>query len=315
MQQRDSSSLRGTCGLWQAGSWRSPALRILALILLLVPAACDSAVDPIVETERPYTLWGWLDPTADRQKVRLFEIEPILEADDGTPSSATVTMTDMETGTQVAWRDSVVQFPSGSYGHVFIADTGVEFDRAYRLDAAHPDGQVSTVHVVTPPQTAPRVSDIQNVRGNVRVRVDWDNAPRILDLYLIYHVTLTTARNPEPEAFRLVLDSGIVVEETGSGFSVVVEPSLDIGEIYSALNVSPGGLTAIELLGIDVRPFIAAAEWRPPTGRTFDPELLVQPGTLSNVQNGFGFVSSGFEDSFVVQLSDEAARNAGFTVR
>lgn len=290
-------------------------LPVLVVLFVLFSAGCESTVDPIVETDRPYTLWGWLDPTSDLQKVRLFEIEPILEADDGTPSTAAVTLTDMTSGTSVAWRDSVVQYASGSLGHVFIADMPVEFDREYRLDAAHPNGQISRVHVATPPRTAPRVSDIQNVRGNVRVRIDWDNAPRILDLYLIYHVTLTTARNPEPEPFSLVLQSGIILEDSGAGLGVVVEPSLDIGAVYGALNVSPGGLTAIELLGIDVRPFVAAAEWTPPTGRTFNPELLVQPGTLSNVQNGFGFVSAGFEDSFVIQLSDDAARNAGFTVR
>ncbi|MEQ9103765.1 MAG: hypothetical protein RIE53_03625 [Rhodothermales bacterium] len=294
---------------------RRSMLPVLAVLFVLFSVGCDSTVDPIVETDRPYTLWGWLDPTADLQKVRLFEIEPILVADDGAPSTATVTLTDLTSGASVAWRDSVVQFASGSYGHVFIADTPVEYDREYRLDAAHPNGQVSTVRVATPPRTAPRVSDIQNVRGNVRVRIDWENAPRLLDLYLIYHVTLTTARNPEPEPFSLVIQSGTILQDTGTGLGVVVEPSLDIGAVYGALNVSPGGLTAIELLGIDVRPFVAAAEWTPPTGRTFNPELLVQPGTLSNVQNGFGFVSAGFEDSFVIQLSDDAARNAGFTVR
>lgn len=297
-----------------SGGLSTAALCVSVLMFVLLFAGCDSSVDPIVETDRPYTLWGWLDPTSDMQKVRLFEIEPVLQSDDATPSSAVVTLTDVEAGTQSAWRDSVIQFASGSFGHVFIADTQVAFDHDYRLDARHASGEVSRVMIKTPPRTTPGISEIQNVRGNVRVRIDWEKAPRILDVYLIYHVTLTTARNPDPEPFDVVLQSGIIEEEGDGTFTVVVEPSFDIGALYGALNVSPGGLTAIELLGIDVRPFVAAAEWNPPTG-VFNSELLVQPGTMSNVENGFGFVSAGYVDSFVIQLSNEAAENAGFTVR
>lgn len=289
------------------------ALSFMVVVVCLLPG-CDESVDPIIETERPYTLWGWLDPTRTHQRVRILEIEPLLEETRPEPLGAMVTLRNMATGETTIWQDSVVQFSSGSYGHVYTAHQVVDFNTTYRLEAMDMHGEISAVTVLTPPGTDPEITEIQSVRGNVRVRVAWRNAPGILKLGLVYNVTLSTFRNPEPEAFSVPVLSGTISGSAQAGYEILVEPSRDIAELYAALNVSPGGLSEIELLGIDVRPFVVAGDWTAPGGQ-FDPELLVQPGTMSNVDNGFGFVSAGFVDSFVIELPDDAAENAGFTVR
>ena len=49
--------------------------------------------------------------------------------------------------------------------------------------------------------------------------------------------------------------------------------------------------TALTLVSMGVRIRILDANWDPPEG-LFDPEVLAQPGTLSNVENGYGFWGS-----------------------
>lgn len=52
--------------------------------------------------------------------------------------------------------------------------------------------------------------------------------------------------------------------------------------------------------------FAASASWNPPGG-VFDYELLAQPGTMSNVNNGFGFVGAGVEAS-ITWVPDKATQ-------
>ncbi len=49
----------------------------------------------------------------------------------------------------------------------------------------------------------------------------------------------------------------------------------------------------LKLTKITIHLIAANADWDPP-GDTFDIDVLVQPGTLSNVENGFGFVGAGY---------------------
>ena len=62
-------------------------------------------------------------------------------------------------------------------------------------------------------------------------------------------------------------------------------------ERYATLNEYDRPLAVREITLIAE---VASEDWRPPNG-VFDPELLVEPGTLSNVTNGFGFIGSAYE--------------------
>ncbi len=53
----------------------------------------------------------------------------------------------------------------------------------------------------------------------------------------------------------------------------------------------PPGLICLDEITLSIH--VANQEWRSPTG-TFDPNFLVEPGTLSNIENGFGLFGAGF---------------------
>jgi hypothetical protein len=80
------------------------------------------------------------------------------------------------------------------------------------------------------------------------------------------------------------------------GWRFVIEPIADKELVDAAIErqlaeglLSPGDLVVLDGMGIDYR--LLDDNWNPPEGE-FDPEVLAQPGTLSNVENGYGFFGS-----------------------
>jgi len=63
---------------------------------------------------------------------------------------------------------------------------------------------------------------------------------------------------------------------------------------YTILNGELSDLVANlgqRLSGMGMTVVMLAEDWAPPGG-VFDPEILVQPGVFSNVENGYGFIGS-----------------------
>ncbi|PIQ61866.1 MAG: hypothetical protein COV99_07910 [Bacteroidetes bacterium CG12_big_fil_rev_8_21_14_0_65_60_17] len=287
---------------------------LVAILVSLFLVGCEENVSPVVPTERVFTMWGFLDPTVTGQKARVFRIEPVLEPTRPEPLGATMAVTDVASGQMTVWRDSLILFPDGFYGHVYQASQEIGFDREYLVELETPEGLASSVLVRTPPETSPELSEIQNVRFNVKFRVRWNRAPQLLDLKVRYHVGFRSRGSSGAFTSGVVTLQTGAVETASDGTPVtLIEPTADLGTILQMLNLQ-AGRDEMTLDSITVAPFVASDEWRSPTG-SFDAEVLVQPGTLSNVENGFGFFGAGFEDAFVVHLPDDAVENAGFTIR
>ena len=95
---------------------------LLGLAALAFLGACSDSVDPTLGTEQAFSLYGYLDPSADRQALRVAPIVGTIVADTARTLAATVTSEELGTGRTVAWRDSFVTYRDGSTGHVFVAD-------------------------------------------------------------------------------------------------------------------------------------------------------------------------------------------------
>ena len=96
--------------------------RLLLLVAALTLGACSDVVDPTVGTDQAFSLYGYLDPTADHQAIRVVAIGATIGADTSRAIDATVVSQELGSGETVAWRDSVVTYRDGTVGHVFVAD-------------------------------------------------------------------------------------------------------------------------------------------------------------------------------------------------
>ncbi len=66
------------------------------------------------------------------------------------------------------------------------------------------------------------------------------------------------------------------------------------------------------LMGMGLEVTVGSPDWDPPGGDPSDERVLVQPGTLSNVENGYGLVVGGYNDEAVLYPSSRAVASTPF---
>ncbi|MEL6615517.1 MAG: hypothetical protein AAFQ43_07255, partial [Bacteroidota bacterium] len=283
------------------------ALAVVALgALSLTLGACDNTVDPTVGTEEPFTLWGYLDPTADQQALRVAAIGGSLGE---TPEAldATVRSTELGTGRTAVWRDSLVTFADGSQGNVFTTDLVPTPGERVRIEVERSsDGATTSVEVDVPPLIQPEVQTAISTGFEVTFPVRLPGAPRINSSRLVYR--LVGLPEAPGDTVDVELPDFRQIEPLPSGEWGIDLPFLEVSRRFLA-QTYPGVRPTL----VDVRfeVFVANAEW------TFTPEEIAQldePGTGSNVSDGFGFVGSGYRTSVSWTPSFTAQSRAGFTV-
>ncbi|MFT5517402.1 MAG: hypothetical protein ACI80V_003545 [Rhodothermales bacterium] len=287
--------------------WRGASgfLRVLAVSsLVMLVGACEEVVDPVLETGRPFTLFGFLDPGSNQQAIRVFPIEPVLAQTQALPLDATVQVTGP--GQPVVFADSIVYYRDGSVGHVFHAGFQPQFGTTYHISARDSRDQETTVTVRTPERAIITLGEAGGILGNVLMPVAIEDAEQILSPRALY--TFESTKAPFLWTIPVVYDADVL--RSGDSWSVIVDLSRDIGVLFTVAGLTPG-LHPIILTDLRVQAFVTTDAWTPPEG-TFDRELLVQPGVFSNVDNGFGFVGAGYVEGANTLPAAEVLRLAGF---
>lgn len=279
---------------------RLTVLPVLAAVAIAL-SACEDSVDAVLQTELPFTLYGYFNPLADTQAVRLFTIDGILEQTRPEPIDATVSANELETGIEFAFRDSIVQFASGTWGHVFWSEFRPSHERTYRIEARRSDGLVSAGQSTVPPMASPEVGETDLSDFLLPVPILWRNAPNLIDIVAVYYTTGGAA----------VVEYGVEQEDHPDGRRIELQLRRDTRDVlFNAIQL---GFDEVFLDSIEVRVVVTSADWSPPDG-AFDPNVLVEPGIFSNVENGFGFIGAGYPLELVFMPTDAVRRAAGFDV-
>ncbi len=275
-------------------------------ILLLAAGSAGCEEDPAsgVEADVPFSLYGVVSSDLDTQSVRVYPLENTPTF--GVPEHLEVDVysTDLQTGVRRTWGDSTVVDSRGRYGHVFWAPFRAEHGRTYRVEAVRrSDGSTSFTEVRVP---AP-----------VTVRIDERDAP-------LLHVLVEGdgVRMAKPEALYVVgVDEPAVqyniryhgTEQQNHGqwrttFNMIV----DYDFIRFHFAHGPYCFSRPPLFALKLRAQIGDVVWDPPGG-AFDPNVLSVGRTMSNVQNGHGFVGGGYFLEAALKPSRETVESACFT--
>ena len=285
---------------------------ILLLLATGMLAACEDTVSPIIESSRQYTLFGTLDMAQDSQFVRVI---PIRENLSETGDELDVRVRSIESGTQqvLNWRDSVHTFSDGQIGHIFFAPFRIRPSETYRIEILPTDGDLATSAETTVPKEPgvdireATVERILTTQLSVRQRILWrgiSSAPfeieqwyRFLSLadftfkdYRLSYAPLNRALEGESDVWEINKD---LVQDRDTLLT-----ELDLNSFY-------------RLAGVALRITVLDENFVPPGGE-FDRETLAQPGTLSNVENGFGLLGSVGRFSAEWILPDSIARELGY---
>ncbi|HEX7071672.1 MAG TPA: hypothetical protein VF190_12740, partial [Rhodothermales bacterium] len=291
-------------------------LRPLLLALALALAGCADEVTDAEKTTRAFTLYGYLDPKSDVQVVRVFPIQPLLERI-GPEIDAEVRYLDLETGAAHPGVDSVVSFPSGEYGHVFNGHFRARYGSTYRVEVTRSDGAESFAEVTVPSEVT-----VEELPVFITRSVDSPTPRPHLPLFFKGEPTwiATATAIYDVEIYELFARRQVRIsydyrpEQVEGGWQVAVDLTTDFEHILSTFIGEFGpAVEDYQILFIGLRFVVDVVNegWYPPTGR-FDAELLVEPGLMTNVDNGFGFIGSGYRLTHEMKVPECLLSWAGY---
>ncbi len=298
---------------------RSLHLFCTAALLLAVSflTSCDQPIDPVIGEDRPFTIWGYLDAHADTQRVRVFSIEERLGVDRAGPIDASVTSTNLTTGESHTWIDREITYSDSSVGHVFEAAFRARYEERYRLIVRRSDGAESSAEVTIPPPVKVELTDERN-RVIVPIQIH-GKPPNLVNVTVTYDAITLPPANPwppgsaTPPAVRLPVEVSYSGKEepTANGWRYELNLRDDFAIVQEQFELSCLSRDHIALRRIYFQFLAADEQWSPPND-SFDPNLLIEPGTFSNVENGYGFFGGGYTVSTSWIPTEIILRNIGY---
>jgi hypothetical protein len=238
--------------------------------------------------------------------VWVFPVEGRLRQLTDEPLDGVLRSTDLQTSDLRVWRDSVIIQSDGVLVHVYWSPFRVEHDHLYRLEIERSDGRTSRAEVQVPPEASLEVLADPPFKSPVQVN---GAVPHLHNVQMTYHIRY------EPDAeLRVVIPYGLLVRQTEGGWVIPVDLRDDHSTIAAILESRDLLDDSYGIFLLDMRLDVLAADaaWDPPNG-VLDPEILVQPGVLTNVENGYGFIGSGFRMG-VAWYPIEIAEKVGFSI-
>lgn len=282
------------------------------VVLGLLWTGCEEDVVGVLGTERPFTLYGVFTPGPDTQWVRVFSIEQRLELVEPEPLDAQFVSTNLTTGEMHVWRDSITQDERGFYSHVFWAPFAVNYGETHKVEVSRSDGQTSSVQV-----EIPVLSELVELEPKIEFREVFQPVlvegatSRLIKIELSYKlINSPNAVSSQPDVVipydgrqRMTPDGWVVDVMLSEDIDILREELAKTGNWFPSFGVGVTSMT-LQMMLVD-------EAWNPPDGN-FDPEVLVQPGTLSNVENGFGFIGAGYRLDTTWRPPAAALEQAGF---
>ena len=285
------------------------------LLIFITAGGCDSDVNPVLGTEQPFTLFGLFSPQLDTQRVLVFPIESelrLLEADE---LDARFTSTDLDNNEVRVWADSLIPQENGDINHLFWSSFTAAFDHTYLVEIVDSEGRKSEATVRVPPETEIVMQDPDLISGVIIPVLIPGDIPNILKVEVRYgfDYRLTT---PGQKIDNLTISQQDRIQKVDNGWLIRINLSADYVAIRDFIQdrLPVDRAYGYELQGMLLRLIVASEDWQPPGG-VFDPEVLVQPGTLSNVENGFGFIGAGYRLQENLTPADSVLEAAGFRIR
>ncbi len=267
------------------------ATTVALLLNATALTGCEQHVDPVIGTGAPFTFFGVLSPQLGVQSIRVYSIDGILEPIPHSALDARFESENLTTGERRTWSDSLITEADGMNAHVFVSPFRAGFDESYHLRATRSDGATTTATVSVPPFSELLLPPSLDLPPAVVEAVVTGTPPNLIRVEVTYEYRYTSFSGIERDRTTISYD-GAGSQEL-NGFVIPIQVGRDLSAVRAFLTEATGFDVELKLVKLTLRLIVANREWKPPGGR-FDPDILVQPGTLSNVENGFGFVGAGF---------------------
>lgn len=263
---------------------------VLCLVAGFVISACETGVDPFIDEDRFFSIYGSLDTKLEEQFIRVIPVRRDFDSDN-TSIDASLKSTDLTSGEERIWRDSVVTLNDGSIGHIFVSTFRVRPGHSYKIEVSDSNGNTTSATTTMPSFIEAEVrepnltSDYDSVFPTGSQDIIWRGLTREPFGIELWYRYKTLEDQPFADVMIPISTANYQGGDNGDWW---------VHLNYNLLNGDLSDLVANlgqRLVGMGMTVVLLSEDWVPPGG-VFDPEILVQPGTFSNVENGYGFIGA-----------------------
>jgi hypothetical protein len=253
---------------------------LAACLCAVVVTACDESFDPIEPSELAFSVFGYLDASAETQWIRVMPIRPLTVTSED-PLAATVTLEHLGTGRIIELRDSLFSFSSP-------LDTALHFDTAYLHNFWTPED----IEPGASYRFSARMEGKEPAEAVVEIPADYDVEVAFNQFPTVWPPDSVRIIGVKHVPFLSVI--GHFYDQCGSGVVQTVyrrnvadaEPHvLAIGK--AVVDPRRGcGRPTVE----DWEVWMAASEAEWPVAGEYSPSGLGESGRTTNVTNAVGFL-------------------------
>ena len=256
-------------------------------VVLLIGACNDAVIDPFSNDGKYFSVYGFIDELETNHVLRVIPVtrRGAVIFDPSDPNAdidARVTTTDLETGDVYYWSHHIERLADGTYGHIYRSNFRVRPNRTYRLEILRVDGKTTWAETRIPNLSSTRIEagpPILAADATVTQQLLIPGVRSVWDVEILY-------RRPSSSPIRLPY--GRDGKATDDGWTITLDITRDILVLASIMGLP---VDSVSWAAMGIKAQILDNNWDPPLD-VFDPEVLAQPGTLSNVENGYGFWGS-----------------------
>lgn len=232
---------------------------------------------------------------------------------------AAVISTNLATGQERVWRDSVVVGERGQRDHVFVADFRPDFRSKHRIYVARSDGDASSVEIDVPGLVS--IEFEERPDAVIAVHVSGEDF-RIVRAEIVYVVRfysvgmspVTVCKQMPRGEYTLPLALQDSADESRQVLEIDLRDHWEFVRSRYAFEHDVRYLSSrdgVALMEADLEVTIGGDSWVP-QGSGLGEDVSGIPGVLTNVANGFGFVAGGYNQQRSVWPSEAAVKESNF---
>lgn len=261
----------------------------LLMLILIAFASCNETFEPLSQNDiYNFTVFGFLDASADTQWVRIAPAREEFESPDEIPDMA-VLLEDLEKGSLIDMNKSLVKFNQGFSVVNAWSDVDIQPGNSYRLSAETPDGKTSSVTVTIPGDfPTPRLAKIERPTLDPEFLLLIEDVEHLVDVQSRWYTRLSTSNWTKERLFTFSNRESIQNIGTNT-YTVSMDPEGEEQEIFTESLIASIPDGKIEILHHQIYIASGGPEWdeRIPF---MDDVVYTLPESFSNVENGLGYM-------------------------
>lgn len=266
-----------------SGKIRISCIWLCFFYLNIILTSCNESFVPLEDrSDSPFSMYGFLDASADTQWVRIIPVRPQLDSPPEIPEM-TVTIKNMETGKFAEMRDSLFQLRQGFNIVNSWSTMDILPEQTYQLKGELPNGSMSTVRVTTPEDfPEPNIDDF---RGGCSGSMKLSGIESLADVKSVWRIQFYFGSREDLRVISIPYRRKVLDLREGN-YSVYIDTNRELSTIADETLTTPDSL---EVLSRKIFVASAGPEWNEDLTSLEQLEYTL-PQINSNVENGVGYM-------------------------